>query len=190
MSVTLLAVSCAVVLLAGAVQRITGLGFALTATPALVLGFGPTEGVRLVMVLGIVACALMGATMVSLIDWARSWSLIWPAMLTAPLAAYAAYVSPPAVLMILVGLAAVFALVTAGARGLSRMLRGRAGGLVAGGFAGFLNVTSGLSGPPLVAYAESIRWHPQRFVASLQLVFVAYNLIVLGRGLLGLFGIG
>lgn len=175
----LLLISCAVVFLAGLVQRLTGLGFALFSTPLLVLLFGPDEGVRLVIVLGLIVCGIMGATMLRGVDWARTWGLIWPALVTAPIAAWVAHVSPEPVLLIIVGCAAVLGLLSAKLRRLSRFLVGRPGTMVAGGFAGFLNVTSGLSGPPLVAYAESIRWNPARFVASLQVLFVVYNIVTL-----------
>jgi uncharacterized membrane protein YfcA len=173
----------AIVLLAALVQRITGLGFALVATPALVLLLGPAEGVQVVVLIGIVACGSMGLTMWRSIDWRRAFWLIWPAIVVAPLAAWVTAVSPGPVLLLIVGLAAVLGLLTARVRRASVLLVGRPGAIAAGALAGFLNVTSGLSGPPLVAYADSVRWELRRFVATLQVIFVAYNILtVIWRG--------
>lgn len=166
-----------VVLLAALVQRITGLGFALVATPALALLLGPSDGVQLVVLVGIIACGSMGLTMLRLVDWARAFWLILPAVAIAPLAAWIVMISPEAVLLLIVGFAAILGLLTSRLRKASVLLAGKPGAVAAGTLAGFLNVTSGLSGPPLVAYADSVKWQHQRFVATLQVVFVAYNIL-------------
>ena len=50
--------------------------------------------------------------------------------------------------------------------------------------AGFLNLSSGLSGPPLLGYAISARMPQATFVASIQIVFIVLDLLtVLWRGL-------
>ncbi len=176
--------AAAAVLLAALVQRITGLGFALVATPVLVLVLGPVEGVQLVVLIGIVACGSMGLTMWRAIDWSRALWLIWPAVLIAPLAAWVTAISPASVLLLIVGGAAILGLLTGRIRRASVFLKGKPGAIGAGALAGFLNVTSGLSGPPLVAYADSIKWELRRFVATLQVIFVAYNIITVAwRGL-------
>lgn len=173
-----------VVLLAALVQRITGLGFALVATPPLVLLLGPGEGVQVVVLVGIAACGAMGLTMWRFVDWRRALWLIWPAIVVAPLAAWVVSISPGAVLLLIVGVAAVLGLLTGRIRRASVLLVGRPGIVAAGSLAGFLNVTSGLSGPPLVAYADSIKWDLRSFVATLQVIFVAYNVITVAwRGL-------
>jgi uncharacterized protein len=179
-----LVAAVAVVLLAALVQRITGLGFALVATPALVLLYGPAEGVQVVVLIGIVACGSMGLTMWRSIDGPRALWLLWPAIVIAPLAAWVSAISPGPVLLLIVGAAAVLGLLTGRVRRASRYLVGRPGAVGAGALAGFLNVTSGLSGPPLVAYADSVKWEQRRFVATLQLLFVAYNILTLAwRGI-------
>lgn len=177
-------IAVVVVLLAAIIQRITGLGFALVATPALVLLIGPSEGVQLVVLIGIVACGAMGLTMWRSIDWTRALWLIWPVLIVAPLAAWVVDISAEPVLLVIVGIAAVLGLLTGRLRQASVLLVGKRGAVAAGGIAGFLNVTSGLSGPPLVAYGDSVKWELVRFVATLQVIFVAYNVVTVAwRGI-------
>ncbi|WP_430591864.1 TSUP family transporter [Humidisolicoccus flavus] len=173
-----------VALFGAIVQRVTGLGFALVATPPLVLLFGPNDGVRIVVLLGIVASGIMAVTMRRDIQWKRTWGLIWPALLVSPLAALVAHVSPAVVLLYVVGVAAVLSLVAPKIPKLSMVFSGRGGSVVTGASAGFLHVTSGLSGPPLVAHAAGTKWAQVQFVASVQIVFLAFHVLTLGwRGL-------
>lgn len=174
-----LVMTAAVALLAALVQRITGLGFALVATAPLVLVFGPDDGVRLVVLLGIVASGMMAVTMLRDVGLTRTIWLTWPALVISPLAALVIAVAPSAVLLVVVGSAAVFSLVSNRIPGLATLFVGRRGAVVAGASAGFLHVTSGLSGPPLVAYAGNERWDLKRFVATMQVVFVLYHVITL-----------
>ena len=56
-------------------------------------------------------------------------------------------------------------------------LTGRSGAVVAGASAGFMHVASGLSGPPLAAYAVGDKWEQRRFAASVQVIFAVFSLV-------------
>lgn len=65
-------VVCAVVLVASVVQHITGLGFALVAAPAMVLVYGAVDGVKAVVVLGLVVSSAMLLAMLREVHWRRA----------------------------------------------------------------------------------------------------------------------
>ncbi|MDA4894444.1 MULTISPECIES: TSUP family transporter [unclassified Microbacterium] len=180
----ILALTAGSTLLAGVIQRITGLGFALVLIGPAVLVYGPLDGVTLTVLLAVVAslCALPQAW--KDVDWRRTSGLLVAGMLVAPLGALTAGVLPEPALLLLIAAMAVFALVAHRIRALAPALRGRRGGVVAGAAAGYMHASSGLSGPPLAAYAVGDGWGQTRFAASAQVIFVGYGtLSVLLRGL-------
>lgn len=180
----MLTLTCATMFVAAIVQRITGLGFALTATAPMVLMYGPDEGVKAGIVTGIVVSAVMVVTMLRDVSWRRSGMLVLGGALAAPLAAWLTFAVPSPVLLVLVGLAALLSLVGGRFVSVARGLTGVRGALFTGAASGFLHVTSGLSGPPLVVYGVQSRWEQRSFVASLQIVFIAFHVFTLGlRGL-------
>lgn len=180
----MLVLACAVMIVASIVQRVTGLGFALIATPPMVLIYGPTLGVLTLVVSGLFVCFVMLIVMWRDVDWKRSILLSLAGLAAAPLAAWVSQVASPQVLLIIVGLAALLSLLGGRLVAVARVLVGTRGALIAGAASGFLHTTSGLSGPPLVAYGLNDRWEQRSFVASLQFVFVVYHLMTLAwRGL-------
>jgi uncharacterized membrane protein YfcA len=56
-----------------------------------------------------------------------------------------------------------------------RPLAGPAGAVLAGALAGALNVSSGVSGPPVAAYAAAQPWPARQLVATVQAVFLPLN---------------
>ena len=163
--------------LAAIVQRITGLGFALVGTPALVLLTGAVEGVLVTLVMSVLVSLAMMLTMWKDIDWKRSGVLVLTGAIAAVPAAWVTFAIPPAWLMILIGVAALLSLLGGHLMRPSGSPLGLRSAAVAGGAAGFLHVTSGLSGPPLVIYGLRSAWAQRSFVASLQLVFVVFGLL-------------
>ncbi|MCB1299402.1 MAG: N-acetylmuramoyl-L-alanine amidase, partial [Microthrixaceae bacterium] len=83
-------------------------------------------------------------------------------------------------LLLLVGLLAIATLLLGRVPSLLAGLSGVCGARIAGATSGMLHVTSGLSGPPLAAYAVNDRWEQRSFVASVQVVFVAFALVTIG----------
>lgn len=179
-----LALACLAALIAAVIQRITGLGFVLVLIGPIVLLYGPVEGVTIGVLLALVASLSALPFVWRQIEWRRAWRLIWPGLLAAPFGALLVRMLPDPALMILVAAMAYFALVAGWIPALSGMLTGPIGAVGAGAASGFMHVTSGLSGPPLAAYAVGDRWPQPRFVASVQVIFAAFSLIsVVLRGL-------
>ena len=179
------------VILAGAaafvaaiIQRITGLGFVLVLIGPIVLLYGPVDGVTIAVILALIASLVAIPLVWKRIDWPRTWWLVWPGLLAAPLGVLVVRLLPDAALLLLIAAMAYFALVAGHVPALSAPLTGRTGAVVAGSAAGFMNAASGLGGPPLAAYAVGDRWAQVRFAASAQVIFVALDLASIAlRGL-------
>lgn len=162
---------------AAVIQRITGLGFVLVLVGPIVLLYGPVEGVTLGVLLALVASVAAVPLVWRHIDWARSWWLIWPGIVAAPFGALLVRLLPDAALLLLIAAMAYFALVAGRIPALSASLTGRMGAVVSGSAAGFMHVASGLSGPPLAAYAVGDRWPQRSFAASAQLIFAVFGVV-------------
>jgi uncharacterized membrane protein YfcA len=160
---------------AAVIQRITGLGFVLVLIGPIVLLYGPVEGVTIGVLLAFVASLSAVPLVWRHVDWRRTWWLVWPGLLAAPLGALFVQLLPDAALLLLIAAMAYFALVAGRIRALSGSLTGRTGAVVAGAAGGFMNVASGLSGPALAAYAVGDRWPQRSFAASAQVIFVVYD---------------
>lgn len=169
---------------AAVIQRITGLGFVLVLVGPIVLLYGPVEGVTIGVLLALVASLSAIPLVWRRIEWQRTWWLIWPGLVSAPFGALLVRLLPEAALLLLIAAMAYFALVAGWIPALSASLRGRPGAVVAGSAAGFMHVASGLSGPPLAAYAVGDRWEQRRFAASVQVIFAVFSVVSVAlRGL-------
>lgn len=179
-----LALACAAAFIAAAIQRITGLGFVLVLVGPIVLFYGPLEGITISVLLALVASLSAVPLVWRHVEWRRTWWLIWPGVLAAPFGALLVRLLPEAALLLLIAAMAYFALVAGWIPALSAALTGRAGAIVAGSSAGFMHVASGLSGPPLAAYAVGDKWEQRGFAASVQIIFVTFSVVSVAlRGL-------
>jgi uncharacterized membrane protein YfcA len=162
---------------AGAVtQRITGIGFALVASPLLVLAAGPFQGVVLSNVLGLlVSVAVLAATWRD-VEPRRALLLAAPALAVVPLGAAVARRVPSPLLMVLVGAMVLLALLAVQLNSRARVLRGVPGTLAAGAASGFMNVTAGVGGLAIVLYAISTDWNHRKFVGTFQLYALLINI--------------
>lgn len=180
----LLALTALIVLVASVIQRITGMGFALAGAPPLVLLYGAEEGVKASVCAGLVLSVLMVSALLRDVDWRTTGWLVLGGAGAAPFAAWVAAVTPTQWLTLLIGAFALISLLGGAWRSVQRALDGRRGAVIAGATSGFMHVTSGLSGPPLALYALQNKWDQRRFVASIQVVFIAFHLFTLGlRGM-------
>lgn len=171
---------------AAVIQRITGLGFVLVLIGPVVLIYGGREGVTIGVLLALVAAVAALPLVWRDVDWARSWWLIWPGLLTAPAGALVVGILPDAALLLLVAALAFFALLAPLMPFLGAALTGRSGAVAAGAAAGFMHVASGLSGPPLAAHAVGDGWPQRSFAASVQVIFAVFSLVSVAlRGLPG-----
>lgn len=181
---TVVAIACLAAFVAAVIQRITGLGFVLVLVGPIVLLYGPIEGVTIGVLLALVASLTAIPLVWSRIEWRRTWWLIWPGLIAAPFGALLVRVLPEAALLLLIAAMAYFALVAGWIPALSASLRGKTGAVVAGSAAGFMHVASGLSGPPLAAYAVGDKWPQRRFAASVQVIFAIFSIVSVAlRGL-------
>ncbi|MFG2692628.1 TSUP family transporter [Kitasatospora sp. NPDC048407] len=164
-----------VVLAAAAVQRLSGVGFALIAAPVLVLILGPAGGV------GLSNCA-SGA--ISALGLAAGWRgvrpgrivpLVLAAALTVPLGARLAAAAPEAVLLVAIGLvvSAASVVVMLGVR--AAALRGVPGAVAAGAAGGLLNAAAGVGGPAVSLYAANCGWSAREFLPNAQFFGLAVN---------------
>lgn len=179
-----LLLAAAAALVAAAIQRITGLGFVLVLLGPVVAVYGAREGVTVAVLLALVAAVAALPLVWRQIDRARAWRLIWPGLIAAPAGALVVQVLPEPALLLLVAAMAFFALLAGHLPALSAALTGRSGAIAAGGAAGFMHVTSGLSGPPLAAHAVGDGWPQRSFAATVQLIFAVFSLVSVAlRGL-------
>lgn len=173
----ILLAACAAALVAAVIQRITGLGFVLALIGPIVLLYGGLEGVTIGVQLALVASLAALPFVWRDIAWRRAWMLVWPGLIAAPFAAVLVWSLPEPALLLLVALLAYGTLLIGRMPALLGMLTGVCGARIAGATAGMLHVTSGLSGPPLAAYAVNDKWEQRSFVASVQVVFTAFSLV-------------
>lgn len=180
---TPLLLACAA-LVAGVIQRITGLGFVLVLTAPVILLYGAFTGTAMSVFLALIASLAALPLVWKQIVWRRVLWLLLPAAVVAPLAAWAVRLLPEPAILLLIAALAAFALTASRIPGFSRLYHGRSGTLTAGASAGALHVASGMSGPVLGAYAVATGWEQRSFAASVQAVFVGLSLLaVLFRGL-------
>lgn len=159
------------ILLGAALQRVTGVGFALVAAPFLVAVLGPFNGVLVVNLFGTVTALAVFIRVFRQVEYRRVMLLLAAAMVATLPGAWVAMNVRADVLSVVIG---VLILVALGGAVLLRrcsFMGGRAGA-VAGGFtSGFMNVTAGVGGPAVSAYAVASSWPQPAFAASAQLYF-------------------
>lgn len=171
-SYMMIMLACAV-FLGAAVQRVTGLGFALLASPLLVLLAGPFQGVLLANLLALIVASTVMVT--SWRDADRKKILFFvPAGIAGVLpGTLAARTLAPSALQVVVGLIVLCGL---GAAILSKRLRFEprpSNTLGAGLLSGFMTATAGVGGPALTVYAVATRWEQRTFAATSQFCFAA-----------------
>lgn len=165
----------AAVLLGAGTQRITGMGFALMASPFLVLVLGVDDGVGTSQVLTLVASVIVLAQLWRAVEWRKAVLLFLAALVgIVPGAWLTRQLSAP-VLAILIGGLVIVALAAVLVDARARVFTGTAGGASAGFLSGFMNVTAGVGGPPIVLYRLSTDWPHVPYVATVQVYFIGLN---------------
>ncbi|WP_029137495.1 sulfite exporter TauE/SafE family protein [Nakamurella lactea] len=176
---TLIVIGACVI--AGAiVVRLTGLGFALVASPLLVLLLGPFQGVLLCNLLSLITALAMVATHWKRIEWRRAAELSLPALVVVPAGALLARGLPQAALSLLIGVLLLVAILLVLRTAPPRILAGRLGALPAGVLSATLNVLAGVGGPALALYGLAQRWTGPGFVATVPVCAIVMNALSLG----------
>jgi len=168
----------AVSVLVGAfAQRVTGMGFALIAAPALVVLLGPFDGVIIVNACAVLSSLLILPRVWRFIDWSRFRWLVVPAVVGTGAGALVAARLPGPVLQLGIGVLVVVALtVSLLVTRTEHVATGRAPAIVTGAASGFMNAAAGVGGPALSIYAVATRWPQAAFAATAQPYFVVIGL--------------
>ncbi|GAB3386995.1 sulfite exporter TauE/SafE family protein [Amycolatopsis echigonensis] len=174
------AVLLAVPVLVGALtQRATGLGFGLVGGPLLVAAAGPVVGVSMANALSMVLCSVVLARTWRDTDWRAVLTLAVPALAGVPLGALVVRSTPEGPLLIVVGSMAILAVGVVVLTRQRRLLRGTPGAIVAGALSGFMNVTAGVGGPMVSAYALSEQWSRRVLIPTAQAYLLLVNAVSL-----------
>lgn len=173
-----------VLFIASAVQRVTGMGLALLASPFLVLILGSTTGIQTCQIVGLGVCLASAWTLRKQISFRKVGLLLVASVVGLLPGVWVSRTLSAAWLSIVIGTITVCALASIQFLRRASIFEGRKGVALAGGLSGFMNVTAGVGGPPMVVYANSTGWKYTEYVASVQLFFAGLNVLSLaGRGL-------
>lgn len=166
-------------------QRLTGVGFALVASPLLVLVLGPLQGVVITNVFGVATALAVYLFHVRDVEYRKVLPILAAAAVAVVPGALLAQALPAPVLAVGAGVLIVLALaLSVLARRIPHVTRwpGQVG---AGAVSGFMNVIAGVGGPAITAYAFASEWEHRRFAISVQFYFVVLGAISLvARGIL------
>ncbi|WP_350348652.1 sulfite exporter TauE/SafE family protein [Agromyces sp. G08B096] len=155
-------------------QRITGMGFALIASPILVVLLGPFDGVIVVNLCAVLSSLLILPRVRRDVEWRRFVWLVVPALVGSTAGVIVAARLPGPALQVGVGALVLVALtVTLAISRTSTPATGPAPAIVAGAASGLMNATAGVGGPALSVYAVASRWWQTGFAATAQPYFVA-----------------
>ncbi|SMO85464.1 sulfite exporter TauE/SafE family protein [Propioniciclava tarda] len=179
-----LALLGAAVLLGAATTRLTGMGFALVATPLLVLLLGTSNGVSLLLVLGFIQAPILVYQLRRDVEVKTALLLLAAAIVGIVPGAWLVNTLPAPVLAIVVGVLILVGITATVASEKARVFKGTPGLLSAGFLSGFMNSIAGIGGPAVALYALSTGWAHASFVATIQLYFFGLSASTLvARGL-------
>lgn len=165
--------------LAAATQVLSGVGFALIASPLLIASLGHLEGVRLTLVLSVVLNVVVLARTFRAVRWGDALRLLIPAaVLVVPTLVVSAHLSSAAV-SAAAGVVILFAVVLVAGGRRAGWVQGPAGAVAAGATSGVLNVLAGTSGPPVALFVAHRGWSPRVAAATLQAYALPLNILTL-----------
>lgn len=162
------------VLIGAAAQRVSGMGFALTAAPVLVLLIGPFDGVLLVNLAGAVSASIVISRVWRNIDWRQFRLLTIPALIAIIPGAFVSVLLGGPALQITVGVILVLALtVSLLVNRANKTVPQTQAAIMSGAASGFMSATAGVGGPGVGVYAVLTRWEQKTFAATIQPFFVS-----------------
>ncbi|GAB2623541.1 sulfite exporter TauE/SafE family protein [Pseudactinotalea suaedae] len=176
MSLLALVLLGVIIALGAGLQRLSGMGFALVASPFLVLTVGPFEAVLITNVCGVIS-SLMNLTLMRRdVQWRRVLRFTPFALIGIGLGALVVAALPADPLAVTIG---VTVLVAIGVTVLMPTRRLHDSLPISAGFgaaSGFMNVTAGVGGPAMAVYAVATQWQHRHFAASAQVHFAVISL--------------
>ncbi|HEY4535535.1 MAG TPA: sulfite exporter TauE/SafE family protein [Enteractinococcus sp.] len=159
--------------IATALQRITGLGFAMLTAPFAVVALGTHQGIMLITALAIIASLCMLPGMWHDIDWSRVGGIGIPAALSVVPAAWLGARIDGAIIYLLVGVLVIVGLsVALLMRGSGEPITHRGAQFLTGMGAGAGSVLAGIGGPAVTIFGVVSRWPVASFAASLQPIWI------------------
>jgi uncharacterized protein len=175
------------VLVGAAIQRVSGLGFALISAPFLVIVLGPYNGISLANTLAIGVSVATLATSWRQVDTHRAVTLV-PAGLVGVLpGVLAARTIPDGPLQVLIGGLVVLGLAFTVGTPQAKIKPTIAANLGTGLASGFMTAAASIGGPALILYANLTAWEQGAFAATAQISFASQAALALGlKGMPGL----
>jgi uncharacterized membrane protein YfcA len=160
----------------GAAQALSGFGFALVAVPVLDLALGPRAAVVVVTLASLILTVGVTVRERRHVERTVATRLIGTALVGMPAGLVALVMVPSRVLGVVMSVVAVGFAVLAVVRGHRRRAPGRLAGPVAGVLSGAALTSTGMNGPPLVAFMHGLDLAPARQRATLQATFTVQDL--------------
>ncbi len=171
MAVEAFVVVVGVALLASMAQSVTAFGFALISVPAMVFVLDVQDAVVVVSILALATEVLLAFRVWSDVQWRTVGWLLVGSWIGMPLGLLVLVRAPEEALRLVVSVVAVV-LASAIATGVRITARGTATEVAVGGAAGVLGTSTGMSGPPVVAYLVGRGDEKDEFRAVLTMYFV------------------
>jgi uncharacterized protein len=178
--VTVLVAVALAVLVGALAQSVSGIGFSLVCGPFLVAALGPADGVRLGVALSLVLNAVLLWRHRDAVDLRRAVLLLLPAVVALPLLARLLRDAPVRLAEVLAGAAALLGAAGMGAGLRLRAARGAAGAVAAGVASAAMTVVAAIGGPAVALYAANAGWPAEATRSTLQLYFLALNVVAVG----------
>jgi uncharacterized membrane protein YfcA len=158
-------------------QRLTGMGFALIASPFLVVLMGPIGGVTTANLCSALASSLILGRVWREVQWPTFRRLAVWAILGIALGAWIASASRGPVLETANGALVIVGLGASLLARHGRRVKHRGITEVVGFSSGLMTVTAGVGGPALSIYALLTGWDHHKFVATIQPYFITVSVI-------------
>jgi len=165
------------VVVGAALQRVTGLGFALVSGPLLVLILNPFDGIVLANILSGVVAAWIILRSYKFTNWAVAGKLCIGVVLGVPIGAAVVFTLDQSLLLIFVGAITAFAVMLVIMHKNIRVLGSKYGAVIAGLVSGFSNVTAGVGGPALAMYGVAQAMPMLVFIPTIQVVGFVTNVL-------------
>ncbi len=160
-----------------AMIRLTGLGFALVASPFFAIVLGPLQGVLLINSLTPFTNIIVLTRTRADVDLRHAIKLAIPAVCAIPVGALTLRVVPAPLLFIILGVLVIVAMAVVMYAKEIRLFGGRLGALEAGATSGLMNSVAGLGGPALTLYAMATKWPMRQFVPTVQVYYLIINVV-------------
>lgn len=173
-----LALLIAIVLVATNVQGVAGMGFGMIAVPVFVVLFGAHYGILWGNICGFFVALLLFIVRFRDVNWYRFGLLLVSALPALFATILVLRFIPDKVFSIFVALIMLSMVVFSLSAPRFRASPVFSSSLIFGFFAGMMSALVAQSGPVLAAYSQTTRWEQREFAATLQPLFLGFNIVV------------